>query len=147
MIKCGGCGSSKPEDEFYWKNKEHTKRQEFCKTCKSRYNKTWYAKNKESHKANVRKNSSKYIASFYDLVNTIKSETPCKDCKQYFPAICMDFDHLPEFMKSNNVSAMTGYNIEKIKAEIDKCEIVCSNCHRIRTAQRRLLPKDGRRDS
>jgi len=46
-----------------------------------------------------------------------------------------EFDHLPGSEKANNVSwlAKMGRSVEKLMAEIAKCEVVCANCHRIRT--------------
>ena len=76
-------------------------------------------------------------------VNRLKSE-PCTDCGQRFPTVCMDFDHLPGTEKSGNVGTMVahGHSLEKIQAEIEKCELVCSNCHRIRTHERALIPTE-----
>lgn len=71
-----------------------------------------------------------------ERVTTLKSITPCKDCQHKFPAVCMDFDHLHS--KTNQVStlAWSGVDWSVVQEEIDKCEIVCSNCHRIRTSVR-----------
>lgn len=71
-----------------------------------------------------------------ELVNNIKS-VPCKDCENIFPPYVMDFDHL--FDKQFDVSRMisNGLAVFKVLEEIDKCEIVCSNCHRIRTYKRK----------
>lgn len=70
--------------------------------------------------------------------NEIKSE-PCTDCKQTFPPCCMDFDHV-RGEKSHTIGYMVRqeYSIERIKEEIAKCELVCANCHRIRTRDRML---------
>lgn len=135
MRVCNGCKEEKPVDEFYWKNRAKSVRQGYCKACKTRYNKTWYQKNKEKHKADVAKNGKIRVQQFYDYVNRAKN-VPCADCKGSFPVECMDFDHL-SYDKLYNVSAMTGHSLAKIEAEIAKCEVVCANCHRIRTKQRR----------
>jgi hypothetical protein len=50
----------------------------------------------------------------------------------------MDFDHLGLEEKLNEVSKLTSWGIEKVKQEINKCEVVCANCHRERTHQRRI---------
>lgn len=70
-------------------------------------------------------------------VNAIKS-SPCTDCGHTFPTVCMQFDHT-EDNKEYNVSSMVmmGYSIARIDVEIAKCELVCANCHAIRTDQRR----------
>jgi hypothetical protein len=69
-------------------------------------------------------------------VDEMKS-VPCMDCGGSFPPWVMDFDHV-RGEKIGNVSALlnNGCGWEKIKQEIDKCDIVCSNCHRMRTYSR-----------
>lgn len=59
---------------------------------------------------------------------------PCVDCGFSNP-VCMDFDHV-RGKKKMGVSQMVsnGHSLEAIQAEIDKCEVRCSNCHRIKTA-------------
>jgi vacuolar-type H+-ATPase catalytic subunit A/Vma1 len=67
-----------------------------------------------------------------DYIKQVKESSPCVDCGTNYPYYVMDFDHLSN--KFNNISRMiTNNNLDEIKAEIDKCEIVCSNCHRERT--------------
>lgn len=70
------------------------------------------------------------------LINAAKSN-PCVDCKERFHAYVMDFDHV-RGKKFFNLSAATrnGMALNKVKAEIVKCDVVCSNCHRIRTGIR-----------
>jgi len=46
------------------------------------------------------------------------------------------FDHLPELGKTCNVGNMLGYAWAKVTAELDKCELVCANCHATRTKAR-----------
>jgi len=62
-------------------------------------------------------------------------EHPCADCGQTDP-VALEFDHLRD--KSFAIgTALTRYGWDKIVAEIEKCEVVCANCHRRRTAHRR----------
>jgi hypothetical protein len=67
----------------------------------------------------------------------IKESSGCKDCGESNP-IVLDFDHLKD--KKYNVSRMIhdGFSWKAIKKEIEKCEVVCANCHRIRTYNRLL---------
>jgi hypothetical protein len=48
----------------------------------------------------------------------------------------MDFDHRPGELKSFGLGAASGRNREAIVAEIAKCDLVCANCHRVRTKVR-----------
>ena len=58
----------------------------------------------------------------------------CKDCGGVFPACCYDFDHLRDKCFEIGHSMLTSF--EKLKAEAEKCDLVCANCHRIRTQKR-----------
>jgi hypothetical protein len=64
---------------------------------------------------------------------------PCADCGNTFPTCCMDFDHMDGHTKAYNVGSMFAhqYSRELIESELKKCQLVCSNCHRIRTRDRR----------
>lgn len=66
-------------------------------------------------------------------------EGPCTDCGGSFPPYVMDFDHLPGTKKTLAVSYLANHGSGKAKllAEIAKCELVCANCHRIRTHTRK----------
>ena len=67
----------------------------------------------------------------------MKASTCCMDCKGSYPGYAMDFDHVRGTKTANLAQMLTsGYGIETIKAEIAKCELVCANCHRIRTYKR-----------
>lgn len=64
-------------------------------------------------------------------------DTPCADCGEDFPAEAMDFDHV-RGVKVANVSDLMACHPSLVEAEIAKCEVVCANCHRLRTQTRRL---------
>jgi hypothetical protein len=61
-------------------------------------------------------------------------KNPCLDCGKTFHPVCMDFDHV-RGVKRMGVSIIikNGMSLEFLKEEIAKCDLVCANCHRIRT--------------
>jgi N-glycosylase/DNA lyase len=69
------------------------------------------------------------------FVNSLKTE-PCMDCGGTFPPYVMDFDHRPDTEKVSDLAHMTGRSSKRILEEISKCDLVCANCHRIRTYNR-----------
>lgn len=79
-----------------------------------------------SERGRARRNRE-FIASLKDK--------PCSDCEQSFPPECMDFDHVSG-SKKYVISQMAYWGRKTILREIAKCELVCSNCHRIRTKRR-----------
>ena len=52
--------------------------------------------------------------------------------------VALQFDHRDGEEKKHNICRMDGHSIENIKKEMKKCDVVCANCHSIRTEQRRL---------
>lgn len=95
------------------------------------YCKSHYEKNKEAYA--LRHKLRKSLTSL-KLIE-IKSSTPCADCGIQYPHWIMDFDHI-NGIKVNHISQMKTASWDKIQEEINKCELVCSNCHRNRTYQR-----------
>src|SRR5574337_1233575 len=66
---------------------------------------------------------------------------PCTDCGGTFDSSCMDLDHVPERgHKTGNIGEFTRGKLrgsmEDLWKEVAKCDLVCSNCHRLRTKSR-----------
>jgi hypothetical protein len=72
-------------------------------------------------------------------------DVPCADCARRFPPCAMDFDHRDPDTKRQAVTRMIGRaGTERILAEVAKCDIVCANCHRLRTFERRVAGRQAR---
>lgn len=71
-----------------------------------------------------------------DLLDRLRS-VPCADCRGTFAQCSMDFDHRDAATKVRSVTRMIHGSIDRMMAEVDKCDIVCANCHRLRTFERR----------
>lgn len=131
--KCGRCGEEKSLDEF---NKSSVKKDGLatvCRLCNREYLKNHYYSNKEYYY----QKSKNTRRAYRERISKLKENTPCSDCGNKFPPICMDYDHI-EDNKINSVAVLvTIGSWESIMKEIEKCELVCSNCHRIRTQKRR----------
>lgn len=68
----------------------------------------------------------------------LKQASPCSDCKIKYPYFVMDFDHLGD--KDMTINRLINYgSAKRLKEELTKCELVCSNCHRFRTQKRSKL--------
>jgi hypothetical protein len=65
---------------------------------------------------------------------------PCADCGVRFPLFVMQFDHRDPSQKRYLVSQMPGrVKLATLMEEIAKCDVVCANCHRVRTYWRRQV--------
>jgi hypothetical protein len=64
-------------------------------------------------------------------------DRPCADCGVEYHYCVMDFDHVRGKKSFTIAEAINKrFSDEVILAEIEKCEVVCSNCHRLRTWRR-----------
>lgn len=129
--KCSCCQAYKEKSCFAFKNKTLGKLQSQCKECRSKYHKSYYESNRETYCQKARSNNTKYKKRNRDFVSHYKSEKGCKFCKEN-SAICLDFHHKDPKIKDWNISIMCNgsSSIETIKAEMKKCIVICSNCHR-----------------
>lgn len=66
-----------------------------------------------------------------EFIQKYKESNPCTDCGNFYPYYVMDFDHQKD--KKFLISKTTARSIRQIQEEINKCEVVCANCHRVRT--------------
>lgn len=71
-------------------------------------------------------------------IDAYKVEKGCVDCGYRQHAEALDFDHLPGTKKEFSIAKGYGrVSAARLWDEIEKCEVVCANCHRVRTAMRR----------
>jgi len=82
-----------------------------------------------------------------DVINAYirhqKETNPCSDCGRFYPFYVMQYDHRPEHEKLFAISRYRDHtkDIAIVKAEMEKCDLVCGNCHTIRGHWRRLESK------
>jgi hypothetical protein len=68
-----------------------------------------------------------------------KRARACADCGRIFPPNAMEYDHRPGEQKVSALSRT--FRLATAQREIAKCDLVCANCHRARTAQRAQLKR------
>lgn len=126
LRKCKKCQREKSLADFT-KSKQckfgytHT-----CLECNRRRWAPYYHKNREERKAEEnRKNRERKSL----IVKRFGSK--CFDCNQTFPDCVFDFHHLDPAVKDIQISLIRSIS-EKLWKELEKCVMLCSNCHRIR---------------
>ena len=143
---CTACKKNKSITKSYHiKDPKTGARKSRCKQCLRAYNRRYYAKNREACRARARKKHQELTVNggrIRDWLAKTYGEIPCTDCGGEFQWCAMDFDHLPEHKKEFTIGSygwreLTPRVLVRVKEEIAKCELVCSNCHRIRTQERR----------
>lgn len=115
---CNYCGEHKDIAELVKSRAKKRGYINYCLVCKRDTNreKRYYCKSYE-RKSNI--------------VKRAKS-VPCSDCGDEYPWFVMDLDHV-RGEKKFVLSQAHCYSDEEILAEIEKCDVVCANCHRFRT--------------
>lgn len=102
-----------------------------CKLSNKERCKQYYKTHKERWKKYRGKRSKLYYSRFKLWYATYKKTLKCSLCEENHPA-CLDFHHIDPSTKIARVSALAtlGYSVVRVKAEMDKCIVLCSNCHR-----------------
>ena len=98
------------------------------RSAKRRY----YERNREVYREKNRRKRERMRV----LLRQAKSR-PCVDCGKEFPYFVMDFDHREGERKEKEVGLLiASLSMRRLLDEIEKCDVVCANCHRIRTFKR-----------
>jgi hypothetical protein len=128
MVSCGCCRQVLPLASFHVSRHG---RQSWCKTCRAEY----MHERGELHLQQTRRARDHRRAQARDLVLRLLSTGGCADCGLTDPLV-LEFDHIGE--KTMDVAKLVheGYSLWRVELEVSRCEIVCANCHRRRTARR-----------
>jgi hypothetical protein len=131
---CSKCSSIKPLENFPRDKSEKFGRAYLCSPCQNK-------KHRENHAKRVSENPN-----YKDEINLKKRLTlqerkklaieykggVCVDCGGKFPPCVYDFHHLDPKEKDYNPSAASRLTLKTMFKELEKCVLLCSNCHRIR---------------
>lgn len=135
---CGKCRQTKPLSDFNKKGKRKNGSailQPWCRECNRIRSRQYYADNREEHKAETvrRKKLQRKVLQNY-IVEFLRKH-PCVDCTEP-DIVVLEFDHVRG--KKANIAHLVsaGYALSTLQREMDKCEVVCANCHRRRTYKR-----------
>ncbi len=119
------CKDTKALDEFADNGRRKDGKQSQCKPCQKAYRREHYLNNRQKYidKAAVWRKKQMHMLRQY------KSDKGCALCDESHPA-ALDLHHIGDD-KLFNVSSMVGHvSNETLMAEVEKCEVICANCHR-----------------
>lgn len=132
LKRCSACGLSKPLEDFNRRSTSPDGRQWNCRKC----NRRWHALNRERHNEMIHARTERVRRERAVLILEYLRCHPCVDCGETDP-IVLEFDHLRDKIMDVTSLAKGGHSWRVVMDEIAKCEVVCANCHRRRTAARR----------
>ena len=126
--ECPRCGRRLPGSAF---NRSGTGRQWWCRMCFKAY----YREDRERHRARNDALLTRRVTEAQAHVDRLLLASACKDCGEADPSV-LDFDHIAEKRRGICTMVRRDARLSALDAEIAKCEVVCANCHRRRTASR-----------
>ena len=134
MRVCARCHVSKPLAEFPIKNASKGSYRSYCRPCNSEYGKEHYRRNVATYVAKSKARAAIDRPRNREFVAEYLSTHPCVDCGESDP-IVLEFDHRDPATKREDVGRLIHTStVGIVRAEIEKCDVRCGNCHRIRTA-------------
>lgn len=135
MKVCSSCQEPKSLEDFAWKIKSKGTKASWCRSCQAKAAKQHYENNKALRRSQIAANKPKYVGRNREFIKEYLLANPCVDCGQTDIRV-LQFDHIIMVRgKGNRVSSYIGSSLEKLKAEISKCEVRCANCHFMRTRE------------
>lgn len=137
--QCSLCKEWKPFDHFHQKKTSTDGYRSECKLCRKGQRKgQWYDQSPEQ------------LERMYEIRDRNKEERRamiyteyskgCADCGELDPVV-LEFDHVRGEKKANIANLLCSGGKETLRIELEKCDVVCANCHRRRTAKRRRWVK------
>lgn len=138
MKTCYNCKQSLPIEDFHSNKTRKDGHSSLCKSCTKSYYGSYVRKNKGAYKEYARVTRKKIRQFVFDY---LKSH-PCVDCGETNPVV-LEFDHV-RGQKKCHIAYMVrrGWGLQSVEDEIKKCDVRCSNCHKIRTAKVKNWYKD-----
>lgn len=131
LRRCAICKLWKAQSEFH---NSRTGQFSYCRECRRAYDRWYYqTRGRDARLARERKR----VKASRAWMASLKNGLPCADCGQTFPSFVMHWDHLPGFEKVGSISEMVENRPRTLVLdELKKCELVCANCHVLRTIDR-----------
>ena len=133
MKKCTKCNQTKSLLEFPFRYKEKGILKTICKECQAVSRRAFYDNNKEKELRNGKKSTKTRRLNNRKFLFEYLSTHPCS-CGESNPVL-LEFDHRDRSEKRQSVSTMTTLGLSTIKREIEKCDVLCVRCHRLKTAE------------
>ena len=127
---CSGCSETLPLAAFPDRGRR-------CLECRRAGQRDHYRRNKEYYVQKAKRRNAQVIVETRVWVHAYLAAHPCVDCGNPDVRV-LEFDHREREAKSAEVSSLArdGYGIERVRREIELCDVRCANCHRIRTWSR-----------
>jgi hypothetical protein len=120
---CNKCSETKPVSEYHKASRNMGGRYHTCKKCRRDIDASYYHSSNKKIKIKARQKAHQFLISQY------KKERGCRFCPEK-ESIALDFHHKDQNKEFNTSNSGKRFGWSRILREIEKCDVVCSNCHR-----------------
>lgn len=126
MKQCSKCKQTLDFSSFATNNTKKDGKQSQCKLCNIAQQKLYYKARADYYKEKSKIRKIKVVKEFKEYKKTLK----CAKCNESEPC-CLDFHHTDKDLKVSEISLLVNSgNTGQLKAELEKCIVLCANCHR-----------------
>ena len=127
--ECPHCKRLLTVDNFFYKDKAHTTLSSWCKECHKESVLKTRQKSLDMYRIRDREKKSKYYRDKRSKVDEYK-KAGCAMCGEK-ELVCLDFHHIDPSTKEFNIGKQFHIrSFKDIEKEIEKCVVLCANCHR-----------------
>ncbi len=140
MKKCSKCGVYKVLSDYFVRDKETGRLHAQCKECYRTHRQTFYAEHYAKYKLLYQRRANdrriRMRNEFRTNMLAYLSNQQCVLCAESDIRV-LELDHLDPTTKAFNISQAVklGRSWQEVLNEIKKCQVLCANCHKRRTAQ------------
>ena len=125
---CGTCNRVLPVEAFYI---ARGKPCSICRKCEYQRVKSGAYYNSQKRKDNIRKRND----AIRVMITEYKMQRGCCKCGYKNHPAALEFHHLDKATKTKKLTHTVNNSPAFVKTELDKCVVLCANCHRIETAK------------
>lgn len=116
---CPKCEEEKPLSEFHKNSSSKDGRGGYCKSCMAEYNKQYYHKEIGDESGSLLRNRAIVVKALM---------AGCSKCGESDVEV-LHFHHRDPDEKETRVSALISGATNRLLGEIEKCDVLCANCH------------------
>lgn len=134
---CAKCGLERPTGDFYTKRSAKSGRASRCKSCELTQKRDEYRADGAARRQKARDSfasGSRAVTRARNAAWLLEylSSRPCVACGEGDPVV-LDLDHIRGNKRASVANMVNGHSLAAIQAEVEKCQVLCANCHRKKT--------------
>ena len=103
-----------------------------------KYHRDWYHAHRDVERKRRKARLQKHRRLVARMIADIKLILGCNKCGYRVSPYALDFHHRDATTKKFDVASYSSRHVLAVLAEIAKCDVICSNCHRVLTHEEKI---------